>query len=112
MLSIEEDVLSDAMRQLTIDLKNYFVPGLEQVSKELKEIIWFPFVYSAEMIQRNIKWPTGVLIHGPTGCGKSFLIDQVVKQVNAKLVICFLILCLQFLLLISLLQLSEKLNIS
>ena len=37
-------------------------------------------MYEAEGRSLGIKWPTGLLIHGPAGCGKTSLVHSVAKD--------------------------------
>ena len=40
----------------------------------------WPLLYEAEGRSLGIQWPTGLLIHGPAGCGKTTLVHNVAKD--------------------------------
>ena len=40
----------------------------------------WPLLYEAEGRSLGIQWPTGLLIHGPAGCGKTTLVHSVAKD--------------------------------
>ena len=46
----------------------------------------WPQVYAAEANALGLAWPTGVLLHGPPGCGKTLLVQAVTAEFGVKLV--------------------------
>lgn len=45
----------------------------------------WPQKYAAEAEEIGIAWPTGVLVSGPPGCGKTLLVRSVAAACGAQL---------------------------
>ncbi|KAL6754073.1 P-loop containing nucleoside triphosphate hydrolase protein [Haematococcus lacustris] len=51
----------------------------------LRELLSWPQLYAAEGAALGVRWPRGLLLHGPPGCGKTLLVRSVAEEVGAKL---------------------------
>ncbi|CAK0784245.1 hypothetical protein CVIRNUC_007449 [Coccomyxa viridis] len=54
--------------------------GLTTAQSAVERLIGWPLLYEAEGRSLGIQWPTGLLIHGPAGCGKTALVHSVAKE--------------------------------
>ncbi|GBF97186.1 hypothetical protein Rsub_10047 [Raphidocelis subcapitata] len=61
------------------------VAGLEGPLQALRELIGWPQLYAAEAAALGVSWPRGLLLHGPPGCGKTLLVQQVAAEFGASL---------------------------
>lgn len=59
------------------------VVGLEDVKEELRKAIILPTKVDPEKLP--LGWPTGILLFGPPGCGKTLVVAAVAAEVNAHL---------------------------
>jgi SpoVK/Ycf46/Vps4 family AAA+-type ATPase len=59
------------------------VIGLEHVKEELRKAIILPTRVDPEKLP--LGWPTGILLFGPPGCGKTLVVAAVATEVNAHL---------------------------
>lgn len=41
-------------------------------------------LYREEALELGLAWPTGLLLHGPPGCGKSLLVSVVAAECGAR----------------------------
>ncbi|MCD6557682.1 MAG: CDC48 family AAA ATPase [Candidatus Aenigmarchaeota archaeon] len=72
-----------AMREVLIEIpkvKWSDIGGLEEIKKKLKEMIEWPLKYPDSFKRLGIKPPTGVLLYGPPGCGKTLLAKAVANE--------------------------------
>ncbi|KAI7903084.1 P-loop containing nucleoside triphosphate hydrolase protein [Cokeromyces recurvatus] len=63
------------------------ISSLEKAYKALYEVVCFPFLYKEWIMKLGIECPKGVLLYGPPGVGKTFLVSTMSKQCNAELFI-------------------------
>ncbi len=74
--------LADALSSLTIANP---IAGMDIPVKLLSDLLEVPMKYSAEMTRLGIDPPKGVLLHGPSGVGKTMLVHYMTSKLNAKL---------------------------
>lgn len=78
-----------AMREVLIEIPNVKwndVGGLERVKQSLKEAIEWPLKYAESFKRLGIRPPTGILLYGPPGCGKTLLAKAVANESGANFI--------------------------
>ena len=78
-----------AMREVLIEIpkiKWEDIGGLENVKKALRESIEWPLEYPDSFKRLGINPPTGVLLYGPPGCGKTLLAKAVANESGANFI--------------------------
>jgi transitional endoplasmic reticulum ATPase len=78
-----------AMREVLIEVpkvKWSDVGGLEEVKEELKEAVEWPLKYPDSFKRLGIKPPSGILLYGPPGCGKTLLAKAVASEAEANFI--------------------------
>ncbi len=78
-----------AMREVLIEIpkvKWEDVGGLEHVKALLKESVEWPLKFKSNFEQLGIRPPTGVLLYGPPGCGKTLLAKAVANESGANFI--------------------------
>lgn len=63
------------------------VPSIQLISANipLTQVISWPQLYREEGAALGIRWPRGLLLHGPSGVGKTAAVEAVVREVGAVL---------------------------
>ncbi len=83
------EVTPSGMREVFIespDVKWEDVGGLEDVKRELQEAVEWPMKYPGLYEKLGHKMPRGILLHGPSGTGKTLLAKAVATQSEANFV--------------------------
>ncbi|MFQ6025797.1 MAG: CDC48 family AAA ATPase, partial [Nitrosopumilaceae archaeon] len=83
------EVTPSGMREVFIenpDIKWNEVGGLEDVKRELREAVEWPMKYPALYDNLGHKMPHGILLHGPSGTGKTLLAKVVATESEANFV--------------------------
>lgn len=60
------------------------VAGLDLAVAFLRELIGWPLLYAEEGAAIGVKWPKGILLHGPPGCGKTLVARSVAAEFDAE----------------------------
>ncbi|KAF9900729.1 hypothetical protein EC991_006949 [Linnemannia zychae] len=74
--------------QASMDISQYHkvLPGLEGPIKALLEVVSYPLLYPNMIARLNIECPKGILLHGPPGVGKTFLVSTIAQYCRAQMV--------------------------
>jgi transitional endoplasmic reticulum ATPase len=78
-----------AMREVLIEIPKVKwddIGGLEDVKKALKESIEWPLKYPDSFKRLGINPPTGILLYGPPGCGKTLLAKAIANESGANFI--------------------------
>ena len=78
-----------AMREVLIEIpkvKWEDIGGLEEIKRSMKEVIEWPLKFPDSFKRLGIKPPTGVLLFGPPGCGKTLLAKAVANESGANFI--------------------------
>jgi transitional endoplasmic reticulum ATPase len=82
-----KDVMPSAMREVyleTPDVKWSEIGGLEDVKKELQEAVEWPLKFQDLYKVIGYNMPKGVLLHGPSGTGKTLLAKAVANFISIR----------------------------
>lgn len=77
----------EAMSLASNDDKSENISSLQKAYNALYEVVCFPFLYKDWINQLGIECPKGVLLYGPPGVGKTFLVSSIARKCNAKMFI-------------------------
>lgn len=73
---------------ITADTKQFSnSSSLQKAYDALFEVVCYPLLYKDCFEKLNIECPKGVLLYGPPGVGKTFLVSSMAKRCNAKMFI-------------------------
>ena len=83
------EVIPSGMREVFIenpDVSWNDVGGLEEVKRELQEAVEWPMKYPGLYDKLGHKMPRGILLHGPSGTGKTLLAKAVATESEANFI--------------------------
>ncbi len=82
-------VQPSALREISIEVPDISwddIGGLEEVKKELREVVELPLKNPDAFRRLGIEPPKGVLLYGPPGCGKTLLAKAVANESEANFI--------------------------
>lgn len=65
---------------------NQILAGLDDVARELREVLSYPFQYPESFAQLGLECPKGILLQGAPGVGKTLLVKSVTLECKAQLI--------------------------
>lgn len=74
--------ITEKLQQLNLTAKP---TGLERAYDQLYTVVSYPLLYKDWINELGIECPKGVLLYGPPGVGKTFLVSNVAKACGADL---------------------------
>lgn len=77
--------IADPILQLEQSFESMSLSSLQKAYNALYEVVCFPFLYKDWIAKLNIECPKGVLLYGPPGVGKTFLVSSMANRCNAKM---------------------------
>jgi len=80
--------MSNVKEQGQLDISWEDVGGLFHGKQMLESIVCHPLLYRRIYAKSQMKIPRGILLFGPPGCGKSFLVPALARECNYPLITC------------------------
>ncbi|MDH4122928.1 MAG: CDC48 family AAA ATPase [Thermoplasmata archaeon] len=84
-----KEIEPSAMREVLIEIPNVKwedIGGLEEVKRQLKEVIEMPFEDPESFARMGIRPPRGVLLFGAPGTGKTMIAKAIASQTKANFI--------------------------
>jgi len=82
-------VQPSAMREVLVEIprvKWEDVGGLEEVKQSLKEAVEWPLKDSKSFKKMGIRPPRGILLYGPPGCGKTYIVQALANEAGINFI--------------------------
>lgn len=74
--------LQNLWKSLT-ELKGFaLVAGMDKVKHEIYKNVILPILYPEKYEKFHVSIPNGILLYGPTGCGKTFIVEKLAEEIN------------------------------
>src|SRR5215467_4464731 len=84
-----KDIMTSAMREVYLEspyISWTQIGGLEEVKRELQEAVEWPLRYPNLYKELGHTIPKGILLHGPSGTGKTMLAKAVATESEANFI--------------------------
>lgn len=84
LTSYEQSIASEVVQPSTIPISFADIGGLDEIISDLQESVIYPLTLPSLYRQSNLlSAPTGVLLYGPPGCGKTMLAKALAHESGA-----------------------------
>nr|WCZ58634.1 transitional endoplasmic reticulum ATPase [Seculamonas ecuadoriensis] len=87
--SARREISPSAIRDTVVEVPNVSwddVGGLEDVKRELQELVMFPIEHPEKFAKFGMPPSRGVLFYGPPGCGKTLMAKAIASQCSANFI--------------------------
>jgi len=84
-----KEIVPTAMREVEISIPNVKwedIGGLENVKRQLREVVEWPIKYPEKFKKMGITPPKGILLYGPPGTGKTLLAQAIASETNMNFI--------------------------
>ena len=82
-------VQPSAMREVLVEIPKVRwedVGGMKEVKEALKEAVEWPLNHPESFKNMGIKPPRGIMLYGPPGCGKTFIVKALANEAGANFI--------------------------